>query len=181
MNKKVISIALACFLLAGCSSSANPQGQSYESSTSSPASAPSSSEPNFYDEMKNDLYLYLKNHNDITQNFDDIVIERGKNGFHFKVYIPSYETYTFAAVTCATVDAVREIVKKQELDEFEITVNSPILDTKYFIMWNATKFEGGILTERGPQGSFSDYYTLSKMLSKYGYEDFEGKLSNHVR
>lgn len=181
MNKKAISMVLACFLLAGCSSSAKPQEQSSESSTSSYVSVPSSSEPNFYDEMKNDLYLYLKNHNDVTQNFDEIVIERGKNGIHFKVYIPAYETYTFAAVTCATVDAVREIVKKQELEEFEITVSSPILDAKYFVMWNATKFEAGILTERGPKGDDSDYYTLSKMLSKYGYEDFEGKLSDHVR
>lgn len=181
MNKKAISMVLACLFLSGCSSSSNPQAQISESSTSFSSSESSSSEPNFYDEMENDLYLYLKNHNDVTQNFDEIVIERGKNGIHFKVYIPAYETYTFAAVTCATVDAVREIVKKQELEEFEITVSSPILDAKYFVMWNATKSEAGILTERGPEGGVSDYYTLSKMLSKYGYEDYEGKLSDHVR
>lgn len=172
--KKIISVVLVCILLSGCSSAENDHN-----SKSRPSSKSSStSEPSWFDIMRNKIYLYLYEHNEISKHFKAVTIEGGEHGVHFNVTLDAYETYTFAAVTSATVDIVGKLVAEEDIKEFQIQVSSP-LDAKYFVSWKATDLNGGILADNGPDGR-TGYYTLEKMLENYGYEDFEGKLEDFL-
>lgn len=179
MKRRYMSIIiLASVLLAGCT-------RSDEDSTSSnsPSSVPSTTtvhELTRYEKMENEIELYLLRHNDTSKVYDSVEVTDSTSGTQFRITLEAYETYTFAAVTSAATDIIRELIDEYEIEEYELWVRSPI-DAKYTISWISTDLDVGVVTDNGYNGKYNETCTLDYMLTHYDYEDYEGKLIDFLK
>ncbi len=139
----------------------------------------SASQTMSYSEMKSEIEQYLNNHNDITKMYDSITVGMSNGKVEFNITLPSYETYTFAAVTSAATEIVRTIVEDNDIEEYRLWVHSPS-GTSYTISWISFNLDTGLLSDKGYDGDYDEMVKLDFMLERYGYEDYEGSLSDYL-
>lgn len=178
MKKRCWIIILACILLAGCAQS--KYDSLSDASSSSVSSISTVHEPTRYEKMKTEIELYLLRHNDTSKVYDSVEVTSGTSGTQFHITLEAYETYTFAAVTSAATDIIRELIDEYEIEEYELWVTSPT-DAKYTISWISTDLDVGVVTDNGYKGKYNETCTLDYMLAHYDYEDYEGKLIDFLK
>lgn len=144
------------------------------------AQEPSESFPTMsYNEMKYEIEHYLDNHNDLSKIYGNVTVRKNNGKLEFEITLQAYETYTFAAVTCAATDIVRTLVEDNGIEEYRLWVHSPS-DANYTIHWISFNLEIGVIDDKGPNGRYNENIMLDAMLKHYGYEDFQGSFSDFL-
>lgn len=180
---KIIAIIVTAAAFAGAVITDTVAGKAKETT---PAPSPNSAisrpatAPTKYEKMRDEIIVHLSNHNDVSKMFDSVSVEWNNGKVEFNVTLEAYETYTFAAVTSATTDIVRKLVKEYDIEAYRLWVHSPS-DAKYTISWISFNLDAGTINDNGYNGKYSDTIRLDAMLKHYGYEDYEGNLSDFLK
>lgn len=137
-------------------------------------------EPTRYEKMTDEIKAYLYAHNDTSSNFDSVEVDSYNGETRFTIMLPAYETYTFAAVTYSADKIISDVVDKYEVGDYMLWVSSPF-DAKYKISWISHKPGVGLLTDEQPNDKYTEMVSVDFMAEKYGYEDYEGNLSDFLK
>lgn len=146
-------------------------------SNSTPAVQPTV--PSKYEEMRSEIVLYLDKHNDTSKMYKNVEVKYDIEKVRFNIEVQSYETYTFASIVNAATTAVEKIVDENDIEDYCLWVYSPT-DAKYKLSWISFNLKSGILDDKGYTEDYNETIRLEKMLKRYGYEDYEGSLSDFI-
>lgn len=135
--------------------------------------------PSKYEEMRSEIVLYLDKHNDTSKMYKNVEVKYDIEKVRFNIEVQSYETYTFASIVNAATTAVEKIVDENDIEDYCLWVYSPT-DAKYKLSWISFNLKSGILDDKGYTEDYNETIRLEKMLKRYGYEDYEGSLSDFL-
>lgn len=181
---RIIAISAAVVMVAGSvivdKIAANLKSEETSPKASSSGVTSHLATPTKYEKMQSEIVLHLNRHNDTSSAFDSVTVEQNNGKVEFNILLEAYETYTFASVTSAATDIVRELVEEYGVDEYRLWVHSPP-DAAYTISWISFNLDAGTIDDKGSGGRYNETIKLDLMLKHYGYEDYEGSLQESRR
>lgn len=180
-SKRLIAITTACLMLSGCGNGSVESVSSSESNSIPTVIVKSEYTPQKYTKMQDSIELVLKNHNDVTQSYNYVKVSSNNGLVTFEIETQAYETFSFTAIVNIATEEIGRLIEEYEVTDYEVRIHSPY-DAERCLVWNvynSGNLEQGYFTDSG-NNPYDGPISLEDLANRYGYEDYRGRISDHI-